>query len=69
MAEKGWLSKYAFQNEALAKDSVGRSAMEDQFVNTAKIEDGAITLAKFNSALILYTGVYGYSHYGSAVYG
>ena len=84
MAEKGWISKYALQNNALANDEIGRSAMEDgflsadssgrakmadSFVNTAKLEDGSVTLDKLVSPAIFYTGVYGYSLYGFAVYG
>ena len=84
MAEKGWISKFALQDKALANDSVGRGAMEDgflsadtegrakvadSFVNTAKLLDGAVTLEKLFSTKILYTGVYGYSQYGSCVYG
>ena len=84
MAEKGWISKFAFQNNALSNDEIGRSAMEDgflsadaggrakmadSFVNTAKLEDKAVTLDKLASASMFYTGVYGYSFYGSAIYG
>lgn len=38
MADKGWISKHAFRNNALARDSMGRSAMEDGFVDDEKLE-------------------------------
>ncbi len=84
MPTNGWISKNAFQDNALAADDLGRAAMEDGyfaataamrakfangFVDTAQINDGAVTLAKLTSAKILYTGVYGYGEYGRAVYG
>ena len=36
--ETGWLSKWAFQLGALARDLIGRQAMEDGYVNDAKLE-------------------------------
>lgn len=38
MALKGWISKWAFQNNALSRDTMGRAAMEDGFVNDDKLE-------------------------------
>ena len=66
MAERGWIGKYAFQNNALSNDEIGHSAMEDGYLSAdaagrAKMEDGFITLAKLASA-------YGYSQYGLAFY-
>ena len=37
-------------------------------VQTADIEDSAVTLAKLASAKLLYTGVYEYAEYGRCVY-
>jgi len=37
MADKGWISPYAFQNNALSKDTLGRSAMEDGFLTEVKL--------------------------------
>lgn len=36
--ETGWLSKWAFQVAALARDIIGRQAMADGYVNDAKLE-------------------------------
>ena len=71
--EKGWIGKYAFANNALSNDEIGRKAMEDGYLSAdadgrAKMADGFITLAKLESPSLLYTGVYGYSQYGFAVY-
>ena len=38
MAKKGWISPYAFQNNALSRDELGRLAMEDGFVNDEKLD-------------------------------
>lgn len=38
MADKGWISKWAFQNDSLKADSIGRTAMEDGFTTIAKVE-------------------------------
>ena len=61
LRECGWLSKWAFQINALAADSFGRQAIEDAFfaataemrakfadgfINTAKLADDAIETAK-----------------------
>jgi len=75
--ETGWLSKWAFQVDALTADSVGRQAIADaffaataamrakfadEFINAAKLATDAATLTKF------YTGVYEYAEYGRCVY-
>ena len=64
--ETGWLSKYAFQVDALAADAIGRAAIEDayfaataamrakfadSFVNAAKIAAGAVEEAKLESVI------------------
>lgn len=84
MADGGWISKNAFQDGALSADAEGRAAMADGFlsadatgraklgdglINNDKIADGTIQLAKMANSKLLYTGVYGYSEYGRAVYG
>jgi len=70
MAENGWIHKYAFENNALSKDDIGRSAMEDGFFNTKKIEDKAITDAKLDVSAILasHSGVYDLSQYDACLY-
>jgi len=69
MADKGWISKYAFQNNALTADDIGRLAMQDGYLINDKIADSQITPAKMASAaLTFYTGVYAYAEYGRAVY-
>ncbi len=37
MAEKGWIHKYAFENNALSADAEGRKAMQDGYLTTEKI--------------------------------
>ena len=84
MVDGGWIGKYAFQDDALAADDIGRAAIADEFFAAtagmrAKFEDGFITnsqiadstieLAKLASSKLLRTGVYGLTSYGSAVYG
>ena len=82
--ETGWLSKYAFQVDALAADAVGRAAIADAFfaataamrakfadgfINAAKIADGVITAAKFDTATRAnIAGWYDLSEYGRSVY-
>ena len=77
--ENGWISTPAMQDDCLSADATGRAIMQDEFVNnakladdavtTAKILDASITFAKFSSSKLLYTGVYGLSEYGRAIYG
>jgi hypothetical protein len=38
MADKGWISKQAFQNNALSRDTMGRAAMENGYINDDKLE-------------------------------
>lgn len=54
MAVKGWIHKFAFQDDALSADTTGRAAMQDGFVNGAKIEDHAVTVDKLDPTLIKY---------------
>ena len=78
MPTGGWISKFAFENNALAADAVGRTAMEDGFIQnakldtdavgaTSKIADGIITAAKFTN-YANQAGYYGRSTYGDSVY-
>jgi len=72
MADKGWISKYAFEDKALAADATGRAAMEDGFFEAtaamrAKFADGFITVGKV-TPLAVVTGVYGACMYGHAIY-
>lgn len=67
MVEKGWIHRFAFENNALSADSDGRSAMQDGFLVNDKIATGTITAVKLASN-VLYTGTYGSSRYGAAVY-
>ncbi len=39
MADKGWIGKYAFENDAVADDTLGREAMGDSFMTNDKIAD------------------------------
>jgi len=68
MAEKGWIHKYAFQDDALAADNYGRDAMEDGYLQNAKIEDQTITIGKLAVGALM-TGQYGISVYGTGTYG
>ena len=68
MAEQGWIHPFAFQNDALSADTVGRQAMADGFVQNAKIEDATITAGKLASHVFL-TGYYGLGTYGTSIYG
>lgn len=74
----GWISKWAFEENALAADAIGRAAMEDEFIQNAKLADGAvgatakmadsiITAAKFTGQANL-AGYYGAGNYGYTVY-
>lgn len=68
MAEKGWVSKWAFQNDALAADTEGREAMADSYILNAKIADSQITAAKLANGKVLATGVYDTSTYDACYY-
>lgn len=69
MATKGWIHKFAFENDALSADTTGRQAMADSFLTNEKIANSQITAIKLASGSVLVTGVYGASRYGSAVFG
>ena len=68
MSEKGWIHRDAFADDALTADTVGRAAMQDEFVTNTKIEDSTITAAKF-AARATEAGYYGIHHYGRCYYG
>ena len=68
MAEKGWIHRDAFQDNALSSDTGGRAAMQDGYVQNDKIEDATITITKLAAGTLL-TGQYGISIYGTGVYG
>ena len=68
MADKGWVHKFALENDCLAADTVGRQAMADSFLTNDKIADSQITATKFASGTVLATGVYGTSTYGACYY-
>mgnify|MGYP001559086482 CR=1 FL=1 len=68
MADKGWIHKFAFENNALSADTDGRAAMQDSYIQNAKIADSQITATKLASGNVLATGVYGSSRYGNCVY-
>ena len=59
--ETGWLSRYAFQRDALSADSIGREAMADGYVTAAKLAASAI-----NS--LSHVGVYDLDFYDMALY-
>lgn len=53
MADKGWIGPYAFENDALSANTLGRSAMADGFLTNAKIAESTITLAKMADSFLL----------------
>lgn len=63
MAEKGWISRHAIQDEEVLEEHLGTGA-----VTTAKIGTNAVTAAKI-AALASKVGHYGYDNYGYCVYG
>lgn len=68
MAEKGWIHKFAFENEALSADTVGRQAMADGYLQNDKIATATITAAKMASGALI-TGIFGTAIYGTSIYG
>lgn len=68
MAEKGWIHKFAFENDALSADTVGRQAMADSFLTNEKIAASQITFSKLANGKVLATGVYDTSVYGGCYY-
>ena len=54
MADEGWISTYALQNNVLSADTLGRQAMQDGYITAAKISDGVITVDKLDATLIKY---------------
>ena len=47
--DRGWITSDAFANNALAADAKGRSAMQDGFIQTAKVADEQVTDAKLSA--------------------
>lgn len=68
MAERGWIHKFAFEDDALSADTDGRSAMQDSYLQNAKVQDGTLTAVKTATSFFL-TGVYGIGTYGTSTYG
>lgn len=66
--ETGWIHKFAFVANALATDATGRQAMQDGYIENAKIADTTITAAKMASGALI-TGIYGTAIYGTSIYG
>ena len=54
MAEKGWIPKWAFEDNALSADTVGRAAMQDGYIQNAKIADATIEVDKLSASLLRY---------------
>ena len=65
MPAHGWINKFAFEDNALTADALGRAAMEDGYIQNQKVEDGTLTVAKLSSTLLKYllsVGRVGYAH-------
>lgn len=54
MANQGWIHKFAFENDALSADTVGRQAMQDEFVTNAKIAVATIEVSRLSVTLLKY---------------
>ena len=54
MPTGGWISKHAFQDNALAADADGRAAMEDGYLIGAKIASSTITVDKIDPNILSY---------------
>ncbi len=54
MALKGWIHKFAFQDDALSADTDGRAAMQDGYVTGAKIASATIDVSNLSPALLRY---------------
>jgi len=67
-AEKGWIHRFAFEDEALSAETVGRAAMQDSYITNAKINNGEITAGKLAPKAAA-AGYYGISTYGNCYYG
>lgn len=48
MAKEGWISPWAFQDDALSADDLGRSAMANKYIIERMLDDGI--LEKLNLA-------------------
>lgn len=62
--ETGWLSKWAFQVAALMRDTIGRQAMADGYVNDAKLE---LYNEDKRHAQRIIRATYDFAEYGGAV--
>ena len=72
--ENGWISTPAMQDDCLSADATGRAIMQDEFVNNAKLADGAVgATAKLADAIITAAKFTGQAnnagYYGTAAYG
>lgn len=56
--DRGWITSDAFANNALAADAKGRSAMQDGFIQTAKVADEQVTDAKLSAPSSGVDGLY-----------
>jgi len=68
LAEKGWIHKFAFQNDALSADTVGREAMQDGYVTGTKIASATIEVANLSATLLKYLLSVGRVDYGHVDY-
>ena len=66
--EQGWVTKWAYEEDSLSADTLGRLAMEDGYLQNAKIANSTITATKVTSGFFV-TGIYGIGIYGTATYG
>ena len=68
MPEKGFISKWSFQDNALAADADGRAAMQDGYIQNAKIADATIEVDKLSASLLRYILEVGRVDYSSVDY-
>ena len=72
--EKGWISEPAMKENCLTANTAGRAIMADEFINNAKLADGAVgATAKIADAIITAAKFTGQAnnagYYGTAAYG
>ena len=68
MAVKGWIHRYAFEDNALSADTVGRDAMQDGYVTGAKIALATIDVSNLSANLLKYILSVGRVDYGHVDY-
>ena len=68
MPTGGWITKYAFADNALSADTDGRAAMEDGYLTNVKLADATIDVAKLSSTLLGYLLSVGQIDYSSIDY-